>query len=74
MANKSSASSFATSLGGSLFLLFLGLKLAKVIDWGWVWITAPLWIPFAIAFGVCGLVGVILTTIKVIRIFAGSKK
>jgi len=26
-----------------LFLLFLGLKLAGVIDWSWWWITAPLW-------------------------------
>lgn len=32
-----------------LFLLFLGLKLGRVIDWSWVWVFAPLWIPFVLA-------------------------
>lgn len=37
-----------TVMGGigfldALFLVFLVLKLAKVIDWSWWWITAPLW-------------------------------
>ncbi len=31
-----------------LFVLFLGLKLAKVITWSWWWVTAPLWIPWSI--------------------------
>lgn len=30
-----------------VFLVFLGLKLAKKIDWSWWWVTSPLWI-FAI--------------------------
>lgn len=33
---------------GLLFLLFLGLKLTGYIDWSWWWVTAPLWVPFAI--------------------------
>ncbi len=41
-----------------LFLVFLVLKLAKVIDWSWWWVTSPLWIGFAI-----GLVAVILMAI-----------
>ena len=28
---------------GTLFVIFLILKLTKVIDWSWWWITAPLW-------------------------------
>lgn len=28
-----------------LALLFIGLKLAHVIDWSWGWVLAPLWIP-----------------------------
>lgn len=27
-----------------LFFIFLTLKLCKVIDWSWWWITSPLWI------------------------------
>ncbi len=32
---------------GLLFITFLVLKLTKVIDWSWWWVTAPLWGPLA---------------------------
>ena len=32
-----------------LFLVFLILKLCKVINWSWWWVTAPLWIPLGLA-------------------------
>lgn len=38
-------------LGGPaflLFLVFLVLKLCKIIEWSWWWVTAPLWIPFGL--------------------------
>lgn len=43
-----SESSKSITIGGTgffnlLFLVFLVLKLTKVIDWSWWWITAPLW-------------------------------
>jgi membrane protein YdbS with pleckstrin-like domain len=31
-----------------MFLIFLTLKLCNVIDWSWWWVTAPLWMPFAL--------------------------
>lgn len=31
-----------------LGLLFIGLKLGKVIDWSWWWVLAPFWIGPAI--------------------------
>ena len=31
-----------------LFIIFMILKLCKVIDWSWWWITSPLWIVFII--------------------------
>ena len=27
-----------------LLILFIGLKLAGVINWSWVWVLAPMWI------------------------------
>jgi hypothetical protein len=33
---------------GTLFLVFLVLKLTGNIDWPWWWVTSPLWIPFAL--------------------------
>ena len=46
---------------GLMFLLFLGLKLGKVITWSWWWVTAPLWGPFAL----------LLTILIVILIIGG---
>jgi hypothetical protein len=34
---------------GLLFIVFLVLKLTNVIEWSWLWVTAPLWIPFIVA-------------------------
>jgi len=48
MNNKTNVS---IELGGPaflLFLVFLILKLCKVITWSWWWVTAPLWIPIGI--------------------------
>jgi hypothetical protein len=36
---------------GLLFLLFLILKLAHVVDWSWWWVTSPLWLPVALTLG-----------------------
>lgn len=46
---KSSSSSTGIGFFGALGILFIGLKLAGVIDWSWVWVTAPLWGGFALA-------------------------
>lgn len=39
------------------FLLYLTvilvvLKLAGIVDWSWIWILAPLWMPVAIVLGI----------------------
>ena len=28
----------------ALTLLFIGLKLGKVISWSWLWVLSPIWI------------------------------
>lgn len=33
---------------GLLTVLFIALKLLNVITWSWVWVLAPLWIPFGL--------------------------
>ena len=35
-------------LPGVLFIVFLTLKLTENIDWPWLWVTAPLWVPLAL--------------------------
>lgn len=34
---------------GLLTIALIVLKLTGVIDWGWVWVLAPIWIPFSFA-------------------------
>lgn len=48
-----------------LFLVFLILKLCDVIDWSWWWVTAPLWIPLAVAL----LILLLIVALKTISIF-----
>jgi len=33
------------SLPTIVFIVFLILKLTDNIDWSWIWVTSPLWIP-----------------------------
>jgi hypothetical protein len=51
--SESKTTSSGIGFFGALFLVFLVLKLCKIIAWSWWWITAPLWIPFVILLCVC---------------------
>lgn len=57
-----------------LFLLFLGLKLGKVIDWSWWWVTAPLWGQLAIALVGTVIFIVVFIVMIVIRAVSKSRK
>lgn len=46
--SESSSSSGGVGLGALLGVLFIGLKLGKVIDWSWLWVLSPFWIPVSI--------------------------
>lgn len=45
MSDKNSGAGGGIGFSGVLFIVFLVLKLCKVINWSWWWVTAPLWIP-----------------------------
>lgn len=40
--NGKSSSGF--SLAGTLLIVFIVLKLCKVITWSWIWVLSPFWI------------------------------
>ena len=42
-----------------LTVLFIALKLTGNIDWSWLWVLSPLWIPIFIVI-MCALIGVLL--------------
>ncbi len=58
MSKGSSSSSGGIGFGGALAILFIGLKLGHVINWDWLWVLSPIWIPLALVVAIlvlCGL-------------------
>ena len=49
---KSSSGGGGCGFCGMLAILFIGLKLAGVIDWTWWWVLSPLWVPAVIVLAV----------------------
>ena len=56
---SSNKSSTRTGLGflEALSILFIALKLCKVIDWSWLWVLSPIWIPTSIVLIVLAIYG-----------------
>lgn len=56
--NSNGTAGGGLGLSGVLLVVFIVLKLCKVITWSWVWVLSPLWISLII-WGVILLVWVI---------------
>jgi hypothetical protein len=41
---------------GLLTILFIGLKLTGYITWSWWWVLSPLWLGFAVVFGLVAFI------------------
>ena len=41
-----------------LLVAFIVLKLCHVIEWSWLWVLSPLWIPLAIAIIIIAVVAI----------------
>lgn len=52
-----------------LTLLFIGLKLTNYIDWSWLWVLSPLWLPIVLVASI-GLIALIV--IIIIELFKPS--
>lgn len=48
---KTSNNSGGIGFLGLLTIVFITLKLIKVISWSWLWVLAPVWIPAALFLG-----------------------
>ena len=65
MEKKTTITTSNSSIGftGILTIVFIVLKLIKVISWSWIWVLSPIWISFAlglIIFIVTFIIGSIL--------------
>lgn len=46
-------------LGSTLLLIaFIVLKLCHVIEWSWLWVLSPLWIPFVLSLIIIGVAAI----------------
>jgi hypothetical protein len=53
-------------IGTILAIIFMVLKLTGNIDWPWVWVFAPIWIPLAVALGILAIYGIVVVIIAII--------
>ena len=49
---KSENNSSGIGFSGLLTIVFIVLKLTNVIDWSWLWVLSPIWIPTIIVIAV----------------------
>ena len=75
MSNQVVVKSRGVGFGGLLTILFICLKLCDVIDWSWLWVLSPLWIPLALFGGIAVgafVIGLVCLTIAgIISSFRG---
>ena len=45
MNDKTTIVSHGITFTGALTIVFIVLKILKIISWSWVWVMCPLWIP-----------------------------
>lgn len=58
--SKESAAGSGITLPWVLTIVFMVLKLCKVITWKWIWVFAPVWITLGLAL-VAGIIYIILS-------------
>jgi len=64
--DKTVVSSSGIGFSSALTLIFIVLKLVKVIDWKWIWVLSPLWISAGI--------GIIFLIILLIVILVNKRR
>lgn len=60
-------SSSGISTTGLLGVLFIGLKLTGFIDWPWLWVLAPFWIPLAVLLAIVLVAAILLAITKITK-------
>ena len=44
---------------GMLAILFIALKLTGHVQWSWLWVLSPIWIPVSVAIGLLVVFGIL---------------
>jgi len=68
--NSNNSAGGGIGFAGLLAILFIGLKLTGVIDWSWLWVLSPIWLPFV---AVIAMFAVFLVFFFIKELFWGGK-
>jgi len=60
MSENNNGTSGGIGFCGLLTIVFIVLKLCGVIEWSWLWVLAPLWIPLGLAIIIFIIVAIVL--------------
>lgn len=63
MTNTKTTSTAAVGICDLLTVLFIALKLCKVISWSWWWVLSPFWIP-PVIIAICVIILIIKNKVK----------
>lgn len=58
--NKGSVTVSGLGFSSLLTIVFIALKLCKIINWSWWWVLSPLWIGTAVALVLLGCCFVVM--------------
>lgn len=60
MATNTSSSNHSGGIGffGLLAIVFITLKLTHYIDWTWLWVLSPIWLPLGVVFGIFAAIAI----------------
>lgn len=59
------------SFAGLLTCIFVAGKITGLLDWSWVWIAAPLWLPWAILPLIVGVLFTIIFVAELVKTLLG---
>jgi hypothetical protein len=54
MSESKSSTSSGIGFGGLLAIVFITLKLTGYINWSWIWVLSPIWIPILLVIAIIG--------------------
>lgn len=72
--NNNNNGSKGTGFLGLLTITFIVLKLTGYIEWSWLWVLAPLWLPLVVLAVVFAGILVVAIVIRVVRYFIETYK
>lgn len=67
MSSTSKTTNGGIGFTGVLAILFIGLKLTGVIQWSWLWVLSPLWLPWVVVLVVAFFIFLTALIIEVLK-------